>query len=412
MKKVLLFCAAFVVLLMLLSGGDKSGSSSNPSMSFVSVAAEVDAVPESSTLPESSIAGESESGVSEEPAASGAGTFEPDIESSVIEDPAVSSDEQVEDSKEEYIFPDSNSRYLSEEEIGNVDTDKLRIARNEIFARHGYIFNDEELNQYFNSTSWYQGTVLSDEFNEDWVLNDFEKENIKLIKYVEESERRSPSQTGETFFDASVTGGYANITELAETLIENSADIIGEKVAFCGWGYYHDSNKIEICYFEGENGKPVVTAYYNPEKMPTMGKVEPFDMANTIVWGTVRGISDEHGIEIDLDAVNVTEQDLWFVDFYAQNYREIFDANEAKAADWGAELTLEGTVQTEDNGEHSLILDNGDKCVLWGAPSQELSSVGDIAIYESFEGLRVKVYGRLASIQPMLSVTYIAPVIQ
>lgn len=145
----------------------------------------------------------------------------------------------------------------------------------------------------------------------------------------------------------------------------------------------------------------MVTAYYTPENMPTMGTVEPFDMANTIVWGTVREISDDCGIEIDLDAVNVTEQDLWFEEFYTRDYREIFGANEAKAADWGAELTLEGTIQTKDNGEHSLILDNGDKCVLWGALSQELSNVGDIAILESSEGLRVKVYGRLASIQPI-----------
>ena len=83
--------------------------------------------------------------------------------------------------KQEYIFPDSNSRYLSEEEIRNIDEEKQRLARNEIFARHGYIFNDEELNQYFNSTSWYQGTVPSDQFDMDWVLNDFEKKNLELI---------------------------------------------------------------------------------------------------------------------------------------------------------------------------------------------------------------------------------------
>ena len=43
----------------------------------------------------------------------------------------------------QYIFPDSNSRYLSEEEVRGVETDRLFIGRNEIFARHGYIFQDE-----------------------------------------------------------------------------------------------------------------------------------------------------------------------------------------------------------------------------------------------------------------------------
>lgn len=86
---------------------------------------------------------------------------------------------------QEYIFPDSDSRYLSEEEVKDIETDKLRIARNEIFARHGYIFNDEELNQYFNGTSWYNGTVPAEQFNMDAVLNDFEKKNIELIEGIE-----------------------------------------------------------------------------------------------------------------------------------------------------------------------------------------------------------------------------------
>ena len=323
-----------------------------------------------------------------------------------------SSGGQTKNNEGEYIFSDSNSRYLSEEEIRNVDADKLKIARNEIFARHGYIFNDEELNQYFNSTSWYQGTVRSDQFNMDWVLNDFEKKNVELISLVENSGRKSSAQTGETLSDADVVGGYANITEIAENLIENHADIAGQKVAFCGWGFYHDSEKIELHYFEGENSQPLVTAYYDSEKIPTMSSVEPFDMANTIVWGTVRGISDDYGIEIDLDAVNVCEQDLWFIEYYAQDYREVSDAYEARAAEWGGKLTLEGTVQVEDGQKYFLILDNGDKCILWGVGAEQLSSVGDIAIYESFEGLRVKVYGKLADASPTLLIDYIAPIIQ
>lgn len=323
-----------------------------------------------------------------------------------------SSEGQTENNEGEYIFSDSNSRYLSEEEIRSVDANKLKIARNEIFARHGYIFNDEELKQYFNSTSWYQGTVQSDQFNMDWVLNNFEKKNLELISLVENSNRKSLAQTGETLLDADVVGGYANITEIAGKIIENHADIAGQRVAFCGWGFYHDSEKIELHYFEGENSQPLVTAYYDSEKIPTMSSVEPFDMANTIVWGTIRGISDDYGIEIDLDAVNVCEQDLWFVEYYAQDYREVSDAYEARAAEWGGKLTLEGTVQVEDGQKYILILDNGDKCILWGGASEQLSSIGDIAIYESFEGLRVKVYGKLADAFPTLSIDYIAPIIQ
>ena len=56
----------------------------------------------------------------------------------------------------EYILPDSDVRVLSESEIASLSNAELRIARNEIFARHGYVFNSEDLQQYFGSKTWYQ----------------------------------------------------------------------------------------------------------------------------------------------------------------------------------------------------------------------------------------------------------------
>lgn len=51
----------------------------------------------------------------------------------------------------------------------------MLIGRNEIFARHGYIFTDENLKNHFESTSWYEGTIPAEQFNSDQVFNDFEK---------------------------------------------------------------------------------------------------------------------------------------------------------------------------------------------------------------------------------------------
>lgn len=87
---------------------------------------------------------------------------------------------------DEYIFPDSDVKYLSEDEVRSVEADKLALGRNEIFARHGYIFKDESFRQYFEGTSWYEGTVSSDQFNVDSVFNDFEKKNVELIKKIED----------------------------------------------------------------------------------------------------------------------------------------------------------------------------------------------------------------------------------
>lgn len=86
----------------------------------------------------------------------------------------------------EYIFPDSDKRYLSEDEVRSVTAEELFIGRNEIFARHGYIFQDGGLRQHFESTSWYQGKIPGNQFNSDGEFNDFEKKNVELIKRVED----------------------------------------------------------------------------------------------------------------------------------------------------------------------------------------------------------------------------------
>ena len=86
----------------------------------------------------------------------------------------------------EYIFPDSDKKYLSEDEIRTKTVDEMLIGRNEIFARHGYIFTDENLKNHFESTSWYEGTIPAEQFNSDQVFNDFEKKNVELIKQVED----------------------------------------------------------------------------------------------------------------------------------------------------------------------------------------------------------------------------------
>lgn len=58
----------------------------------------------------------------------------------------------------------------------------LKVIRNEIFARHGYIFkNGGEMEKYFLAEEWY-----IPEFNNiNHLLSDIEKHNIQLIKQLE-----------------------------------------------------------------------------------------------------------------------------------------------------------------------------------------------------------------------------------
>lgn len=81
----------------------------------------------------------------------------------------------------EYIFPDSD--YVKIDVYSNfMSYEVVRIAKNEIYARHGRKFKDPELRAYFEARSWYNGTIEPDKFKED-VFNEIEKENI--LKFSE-----------------------------------------------------------------------------------------------------------------------------------------------------------------------------------------------------------------------------------
>lgn len=93
-----------------------------------------------------------------------------------------------------YVFPESDKRYLTEEEVRAQDPDKLLIGRNEIFARHGRMFDTQELADYFNSQPWYNGTIPASQFD-DSVLNEYERANADLIKRIEDEKNGSASAT-------------------------------------------------------------------------------------------------------------------------------------------------------------------------------------------------------------------------
>lgn len=83
-----------------------------------------------------------------------------------------------------YILADSDKRYVTEDEVKALDAQKRRLARNEIYARHGRMFDDAEVQAYFDSQSWYQGLVQPQDFKES-VFNEYEKANVNLIRSLE-----------------------------------------------------------------------------------------------------------------------------------------------------------------------------------------------------------------------------------
>lgn len=86
---------------------------------------------------------------------------------------------------DEFVFPTSSQVRLTRMDVINLSGSQLRIAKNEIYARHGRCFQDDELQQYFSACSWYEGTVPPEDFSES-VLNETERANIQLIQKQQE----------------------------------------------------------------------------------------------------------------------------------------------------------------------------------------------------------------------------------
>lgn len=71
---------------------------------------------------------------------------------------------------------------LSETELSQKSKRELDLIRNEIFARHGYIFQTSEYRDYFNGQPWYSPRYTCSEFEDKSPLTDVQAYNVALIR--------------------------------------------------------------------------------------------------------------------------------------------------------------------------------------------------------------------------------------
>ena len=108
---------------------------------------------------------------------------------------ASESEDLFQGGKKGFVFPNSDEEKLTEEEIEDMldESDDpawdIRIAINELYARHGRIFDTPEIRKYLESQDWYEGTIEGEEFdkNQNEYLSDVEIYNRDLLsRYREE----------------------------------------------------------------------------------------------------------------------------------------------------------------------------------------------------------------------------------
>lgn len=109
-------------------------------------------------------------------------------ETDILEEFEVLEEDPVDD--QGFIFPNSGSALLDQRDVEALSDSDLTYAINEIYARHGYIFQKAELREYYGQFSWYAGKIPSAEFSTD-CFNQTEQQNMALL--VGERSRRSAS---------------------------------------------------------------------------------------------------------------------------------------------------------------------------------------------------------------------------
>lgn len=95
----------------------------------------------------------------------------------------------VHESPDGYVLPNSSSHTYSASELSHLTDWELYLARNEIYARHGREFHNDDLQRYFNGQSWYTPVYSPEDFDarSGSILSSVEQKNAATILSIEQS---------------------------------------------------------------------------------------------------------------------------------------------------------------------------------------------------------------------------------
>jgi|GEM_PF-2142769 len=113
-----------------------------------------------------------------------------------------------------YIFPASSTTKLTRDNVLAIDKSLWPYARNEIYARHGYVFDTKKYADYFATKSWYKpgGFKTSD-------LNSVEWYNMELIAGLEkEFASSTPSKPSATTAPTAAPSGSSTLPAAAQAI--------------------------------------------------------------------------------------------------------------------------------------------------------------------------------------------------
>lgn len=125
------------------------------------------------------------------------------------------------------MVPDAFERPLCRTDLLGLSKQDLRLLRNQFYAVYGRKFQDENLKEYFESKSWYQGTIEPDAFAEE-KFGRLEKRNIAFLQEAEDSFDEKQAEEEKQTYEGLADAPYLNLLpaegEVAVSLHKDSGN--------------------------------------------------------------------------------------------------------------------------------------------------------------------------------------------
>lgn len=170
-----------------------------------------------------------------------------------------------------FIIPDSSDRYLTEYDLSGLTKDQLEIARNEIYARHGYQFQQQKMINYFNNQSWY---VKS---NKKVTTDDLSELEYANVVFIQRFEDEGMSNNNEIYYGDFVIpdSSYRKVTADELKYLSNHQLAVARNEIYARNGYIFVSNEWKDFFVNEPWYTPISTSV-------TLNSTEEYNVARIL----------------------------------------------------------------------------------------------------------------------------------
>ncbi len=176
-----------------------------------------------------------------------------------------------------FIIPDSSDRYLTEYDLSGLTKDQLEIVRNEIYARHGYQFQQQKMINYFNNQSWY---VKS---NKKVTTDDLSELEYANVVFIQKFEDEGMSNNNEIYYGDFVIpdSSYRKVTTDELKYLSNHQLAVARNEIYARNGYIFVSNEWKDFFVNEPWYTPISTSV-------TLNSTEEYNVARILEEEAIR----------------------------------------------------------------------------------------------------------------------------